>query len=46
LRNTTDATVAKSGAEELIATALASGIKLNAMTRKLCAHDWEMPRSM
>src|SRR5258708_2174367 len=35
LRNTTAATVAKSGAEKLIATALGSGIRLNATTRKV-----------
>src|SRR5215831_1002952 len=46
LRNTTDATVAKRGAEKLIATALASGIRLNAMTRKVCAHAWETLRSV
>src|SRR5215475_2428564 len=44
-RNTIDATVAKSGAEKLIATALARGIRLNATTRKICAHDWETPRT-
>jgi hypothetical protein len=42
----TDATVANSGAEKLIATALASGIRLNAMTRNVCEQDCDMPRSM
>ncbi len=33
------ASVANSGAEKLIATALASGIRLKAMTRNVCAKD-------
>ena len=39
------AMVAKSGAEKLMATALASGIRLKAMTRKACEQDCETPRT-
>jgi len=46
LRNTIDAMVANSGAEKLIATALASGIRLNAITRKVCEQDCDIPRTM
>ena len=44
LRKTTAATVANSGAEKLIATALASGIRLNAISRKACELACDTPR--
>ena len=40
-----EASVAKIGAEKLIATALASGISENAIIRNVCEHDCEAPRS-
>ncbi len=39
-----EASVAKIGAEKLIATALASGIKLNAISRNVCEIDCDVPR--
>ena len=43
-RKIMEASVAKIGAEKLIATALASGIKLNAMSRNVCEIDCDVPR--
>jgi hypothetical protein len=45
-RNTTaEMSVANSGAEKLIATALASGIRLKAIRMKVCEKDCEMLRA-
>ena len=44
-RKMMEASVAKIGAEKLIATALASGIRLNAIRRKHCEIDCEVPRN-
>ncbi len=41
-----DASVANSGAEKLIAVALANGIMLKAMSRNVCEVAWEMLRAM
>ena len=40
-----EASVAKIGAEKLIATALASGIMLNAIRRNVCEIDCDVPRN-
>src|SRR5271166_1643127 len=45
LSHTTDSNAENSGAEKLMAMAPASGIKLNAMTVKVCESDCEMPRA-
>ena len=44
-RKMIEASVAKIGAEKLIATALASGISENAIIRNVCEVDCEAPRS-
>ena len=44
LSNSADTRVANSGAEKLIAMALASGIRLNAMSRNVCENPCETER--
>ena len=44
-RKIIEASVAKIGAEKLIATALASGISENAIIRNVCEQDCETPRN-
>ena len=44
-RNTSEASAANSGAEKLIAVALASGIMLYAISRRVCEVNCDMLRS-
>ena len=44
-RNTSEASAANSGAEKLIAVALASGIMLNAISSRVCEVNCDMLRS-